>query len=163
MQNKKIPREKLVEEINNTGRKMSMVTVIFHQSVAEKAGLSAGDHKYLDLLIQEGSMTAGRLAEKTGLTTGAVTGIIDRLEKQGMVKRERNPSDRRQVLVVPIIENAHKRIGPVFEPLLKDFDNFYKKFSDDELVLILKYLQASVEFFQTKIDEFRHENNESGM
>lgn len=157
MQNKKNPREELIEEINTAGRKMSTVTVIFHQTVAEKAGLSGGDHKYLDLLFQEGPMTAGRLAILTGLTTGAVTGIIDRLEKQGLVKRERDSDDRRKVLVVPLIEKAMKRLAPVFEPLRDDLETFYEKFSDNELEVILKYLVDTIEFFYSKIQQLKKE------
>lgn len=88
MQKQEKSQEKLLDEINAAGRKMSTATILFHQTVAEKAGISGTDHKYLDVLIQEGEMTAGRLAKLSGLTTGAVTGIIDRLEKQALVTRK---------------------------------------------------------------------------
>ncbi len=159
MAKKKMSRHELIEEINADGRKMSTVTVIFHQTIAEKAGLSGSDHKYLDLLFQEGAMTAGRLAELTGLTTGAVTGIIDRLEKQGMVKRESDPDDRRKVLVVPLMENAFKRLAPVFEPLREDLEAYFDPYSDEELEIIRKYLVDTVAFFSSKIQKLKKNNS----
>jgi DNA-binding MarR family transcriptional regulator len=155
MQNKKNSRDKLIEEINAAGRNMSTVTIIFHQTVAAKAGLSGSDHKYLDLLFQEGSMTAGKLADLTGLTTGAVTGMIDRLEKQEMVKRERDPEDRRKVIIVPQMEKAMKRLAPVFEPLRDELEAFYDKFSNEELEVIREYLQSATDFFQLKVRELK--------
>ncbi len=159
MAKKKMNRQELIEEINTAGRKMSTVTVIFHQTIAEKAGLSGSDHKYLDLLFQEGEMTAGRLAELTGLTTGAVTGIIDRLEEQGMVKRERDPDDRRKVLVVPHVEKAMKRLAPVFEPLREDLEAFYDPYSVEELEIIRKYLVDTIGFFTKKIQKLKRNDS----
>lgn len=136
---------------------MSTATVMFHQAVAEKSGISGTDHKYLDLLIQEGAMTAGRLAELLGLTTGAVTGIIDRLEKQGMVKREDDPDDRRKVLVIPRVEKAMGKMAPVFDSLHTDLKTFYGKFSDEELEVIQRFLLNASEFFQRKAQQLRKE------
>lgn len=148
-------REKLIEEINEAGRTMSTATVVFHQTVAQKAGLSGTDHKYLDLLLQEGAMPAGRLANLTGLTTGAVTGIIDRLETQGLVKRENDPEDRRKVLVVPQVEVAMEKLGPIFDSLQKDLEEFYTKYSEEELEIIRKYLLDTTEFFQSKTQQLK--------
>ena len=72
-------REDIIQAINQKFREMSTETIMFHQTVADVLGLHITDHKGLDLIYQYGPMPAGRLAELTGLTTGAVTGIIDRL------------------------------------------------------------------------------------
>ncbi len=83
-------------------RELSARTVMFHQAVAERMGLSSADHKCLDLIERhggEGRITPGRVAELTGLTTGAVTGVLDRLESAGFVWREKDPDDRRQIIV----------------------------------------------------------------
>lgn len=148
MSKEKKTRKELIEEINSAGRKMSMVTIIFHQTIAEKAGLSGADHKYLDLMLQEGAMTAGRLAERTGLTTGAVTGIIDRLEKKGLVKRKSDPADRRKVLVEPRVEKAMKLFGPLFQSLQADITSTYDDFAVQDLEIILRYLLKTIEFFE---------------
>jgi DNA-binding MarR family transcriptional regulator len=151
-------RKNLIEEINSAGRRLSTVTVIFHQTIAEKAGLSGADHKYLDLLFQEGAMTAGKMAELTGLTTGAITGIIDRLEKQGLVKRESDPDDRRKVLVVPQIEAATKILAPVFEQFQGDLEAYYDRFSKDDLEIVREYLISTIEFIQDKTRQLRQDD-----
>src|SRR5688500_15633345 len=74
-----------INELNEYGRRFSDATVMLHLQIAEHAGLAPADHKYLGMLMHRGSMTAGELAQASGLTTGAVTGLIDRLEKKGLV------------------------------------------------------------------------------
>ena len=148
-------RKKIIDDINSAGRYLSTVSILFHQAVAEKAGLSGADHKYLDLLFHEGPMTAGRLAELSGLTTGAVTGIIDRLEKKGLVKREKDPNDRRKVLVAANFENAMKLLGPVFEPLQSDLESFYDRYTVEQLETIHDYITNTIEFFQQKTGQLR--------
>jgi len=157
MSKKKKSRTDLIEEINSAGREMSTVAIIFHQTIAERAGLSGADHKYLDFMLREGSMTAGRLAELTGLTTGAVTGIIDRLEKKELVKRESDPSDRRKVLVVPCIEKAQELLGPLFLTLQTDLTSIYDDFSMQDLEVIRKYLTNTIEYFERKTQSMRLE------
>jgi DNA-binding MarR family transcriptional regulator len=74
-------------------------TILFNQKVADRVGLHLTDMQCVNLLDLLGPVTPGRLAECTGLTTGGVTVMLDRLEKAGVLKRERNPNDRRSVLV----------------------------------------------------------------
>ena len=151
-------REKLIEELNSAGRYFSTVSTLFHHAIAEKAGLSGADHKYLDLLFQEGSMTAGKFAELTGLTTGAVTGIIDRLEKKGLVKRISDPDDRRKVLLVGNIENAMKLFSPFFKQLQTDLNLIYDDYTDEELKTIHNYLTGTIEYFRNKTNQLRESN-----
>jgi DNA-binding MarR family transcriptional regulator len=148
-------REELIQRINREGRRMSTITTIFHQAVAVAAGLSGTDHKYLDLIMENGEMTSGELAEKTGLTSGAITGIVDRLEKQKLVKRRRDTEDRRKVFIVAQHENAYKKLGPVFQSLVDGFNQFYDQFSDEELVVIEKYLRESSDFFKMKTEDLK--------
>ena len=82
------------------GRELSARTVLFHEAFASWLGLNATESKCLDLVVRaEGTLTAGRLAEQTGLTTGAITGVLDELERAGYIRREKDDRDRRQVLV----------------------------------------------------------------
>src|SRR4051812_4268905 len=92
-------RKELLERMHLQGRQLSVATIMFHQAVADRLGLRATDHKCVDLLVRKGPLTAGELAQQTGLTTGAVTGMIDRLVKAGYVRREDDPNDRRRVIV----------------------------------------------------------------
>ena len=78
--------------------------VVLHNAVAQRVGLGASDSQMLSLLNLHGPLTPGRLAELTGLTTGTATGVIDRLERGGFVRRERDVTDRRKVLVTPVAE-----------------------------------------------------------
>src|ERR687897_3534396 len=94
-------REETIHTIIDRFREMSTETIMFHQAVADELGLNITDHKCLDLIHRYGAMPAGRLAELTGLTTGAVTGIIDRLEGAGYVRRTDDPKERRRIIVEP--------------------------------------------------------------
>jgi DNA-binding MarR family transcriptional regulator len=81
------------------GYRLSTATVLFHSAVAEQVGVGATDMKCYSLLRQTGPLTAGELAERVSLTTGAITGVIDRLEKAGLARRIADPQDRRRVVV----------------------------------------------------------------
>src|SRR5580698_5332338 len=108
-------RAALMEELEHAMRRSSAQGVIFGQTVANRAGISASDLECLDFLNLEGRVTAGRLAEVTGLTTGAITGVVDRLEKAGLARRERDANDRRKVFIVVVPEAAAK-IGQFYVP-----------------------------------------------
>ena len=99
-------RAALLQELEEAMRRSSAQGVIFGQTVANVAGISGSDLECLDFLNLEGRVTAGRLAEVTGLTTGAITGVVDRLEKAGLVRRERDEADRRKVFIAIVPENV---------------------------------------------------------
>lgn len=127
-----------------------------HETIARKLGFSATDHKYLSFFLVKGKLTAGELAGLSGLTTGAVTGLIDRFEKKGLVKREYNSSDRRKVFIVP----NHEKILTLFEPFYKDFqeqtDKIIKSFSTSEIEIIKSYLLKSIELVKEKNELFNN-------
>src|SRR5579884_4016890 len=102
-------RAQLQREVNeHFGRELSAFTLLFHQAVAQRLGLNVTDLKCLDLARGEMLLTPGRLAELTGLTSAAVTTILDRLEHAGFVRRERDPADRRKILVKPLAERSEE-------------------------------------------------------
>src|SRR5437763_15469371 len=103
-------RGELVEGLLRLGRQLSSATIMFHQAVADHFGLNPTDHKCMDLLFTKGPMTAGELADVTGLTTGAITGVIDRLEGDGFVRREDDPNDRRRV-IVRVVPRRQQEVG----------------------------------------------------
>src|SRR5260221_12645091 len=109
-------RSHLIERIGvQLGRELSTRTIVFHQTVADCLGIAATDHKCLGFIADaDHPVTAGELATITGLTTGAITGVIDRLEGAGLAFRERDPRDRRRV-VVTAAPSAHARVAPLFE------------------------------------------------
>jgi DNA-binding MarR family transcriptional regulator len=117
------------------GRQLGAHALLFHQAVAERLGLNATDLKCLDLARHEQDITAGRIAELTGLTTAAITSVIDRLEKSGIVRRERDSRDRRKVFVRPVPERGAE-IGKMFESLTRAMRQLYATYSVADLTLL---------------------------
>lgn len=123
-------------------RKITAQSVLISHAVAAKAGIHGTDMECLDLLHLEGPMTPGRLAVHTGLTTGAVTMVIDRLEERGLARRVPNPTDRRSV-IVEALPLGFDVIAPLFEPLARSMDELHQRYSDEELNLVLDYLTGA--------------------
>ena len=127
-----------MQELENAMRRSSAQGVIFGQTVANTAGISGSDLECLDFLNLEGRVTAGRLAEVTGLTTGAITGVVDRLEKAGFVRRERDEVDRRKVFIAIVPEKV-ARIGRLYVPMQEAMQKLWSTYSEAELLLLLRF------------------------
>jgi predicted transcriptional regulator len=128
------------EEGNLLGRDFIAAVIVFHELVGRRLGLSATDRKCLDLLSR-GAVTAGELARFTGLTTGAVTGIIDRLVKAGYAERVSDPNDRRRVLVARKPHSQLDKILPaIFGPLGSDMAAVTANYTVKELGVIGDFL-----------------------
>jgi DNA-binding MarR family transcriptional regulator len=139
-------REEIIQAIIEKRREMSTETIMFHQAVADILGLHITDHKCLDLIHRYGAMPAGRLAELTGLTTGAVTGIIDRLEEAGYVRRTDDPKDRRRIIVKPAKNKKWERkIEAIFIPLHERMRKLLSSYSDSELDFLLDVLTKTLD------------------
>jgi len=133
------------------GRQSSTFTVLRHARIAERMGLSGTDHKTFDLVIQAGGpLTAGRIAGLTGLSTGAVTGVIDRLEKVGLVRRVRDPEDRRKVLV-EVVPGAADRFAPLFESAFDTLRTLLAQFSPAERKVVERYQNAMLEELRAEV------------
>ncbi|MBA3749463.1 MAG: MarR family transcriptional regulator [Nitrosopumilus sp.] len=144
-------REEIIKDISHKFKEMSTETIMFHQAVANVLGLHITDHKCYDLLCRFGSMPAGRLGELTGLTTGAITGIIDRLEEAGYVRRTDDPKDRRRTIVEPIRdEKLRRKIEVIFTPLHERMHKLLSSYSDSELAFLL---DATTEFIDQTHEE----------
>jgi DNA-binding MarR family transcriptional regulator len=115
---------------------------LFDSTVADAAGMNRTDWRCLDLLGTRGPLTAGQLADAMRLTSGAVTGLIDRLEAAGLVRRVRDGSDRRRV-IVELSDEVARRAAPVYGPLIRDSDAALEAFTNDEIETILRYLAAT--------------------
>jgi DNA-binding MarR family transcriptional regulator len=139
-------REEIIQAIIEKRREMSTETIMFHQAVADILGLHITDHKCLDLIHRYGAMPAGRLAELTGLTTGAVTGIIDRLEEAGYVRRTDDPKDRRRIIVEPTQNKKWERkIEAIFIPLHETMHKLLSSYSNSELAFLLEVLTKTLD------------------
>ena len=129
-------------------RRYLSAVVLHGQAAAEAVGLNSTDLYALNLLALTGPMTSGDLAEHTGLTTGATTRLIDRLERAGHVRRRADPADRRKVIVEPVeapagegdvdraVDSARRRVGEVFE-----------SFAPEQLAVLFDYFERAAEAF----------------
>ena len=139
-------REEIIQVINDKFTEMSTETILFHQAVADAVGLHITDHQCMHFIHRYGAMPAGKLAELTGLTTGAVTGIIDRLEKAGYAKRTNDPKDRRRTLVESIRnKKLERKLEMIFIPLHEKMHKLLSSYSDSELAFLLEALTKSIE------------------
>jgi DNA-binding MarR family transcriptional regulator len=143
-----------MQELENALRRSSAQGVIFGQTVANTVGISGSDLECLDFLNLEGRVTAGRLAEVTGLTTGAITGVIDRLEEAGLVRRERDPADRRKVFIAIVPENV-ARIGRYYEHMQRGMVKLWETYSDAELRLLLEFATKGYETMLAATEELK--------
>lgn len=143
------------------GRRLSAATIAYHRTVARRLGLNDTDHKCLDLLARNGPMTAGALAEATGYTTGAVTGVIDRLEAAGFAERDRDPADRRRVIVRPREEAVESRLVPLLWPMIQGMEAVNASYSEEDLRLVLGYLERTIEVLTDAAVELAREDEAS--
>ncbi|MGA7668944.1 MAG: MarR family transcriptional regulator [Nitrolancea sp.] len=132
-------RDTLIRILDREMRRISAQSVMFSQAVAERLGLNPTDLECLGIIGETGALTAGQLAELTGLTTGAITGVIDRLERAGYVRREQDASDRRRVIVQPVLEAAQERITPLFDSISRETTRLISRYTDKELALITEF------------------------
>lgn len=151
-------RQALVAEFMQEISRMSTWTVMFHQAASQRMGLNPTDGKCLAVLRETGPITAGEMAEIIGVTTGAVTGIIDRLEKHGYVRRAADPHDRRRVVMEPV-ENATNtpEIQTIFGPLAEaTLNEFVNRYSTEELAVVLDFVQRGANLMKEQTARLRH-------
>jgi len=133
-----------LDEFRAASRRYSDTSMLMHEAIARRAGLSGTDHKYLGLMVAKGPMTAGELAQLTGLTGGAITGLIDRLEEKKLARREYDTEDRRKVYIVADSAAVLKLMTPIFKDLQKKTANLLMSYSDSEIRIIKKYMEEAV-------------------
>jgi DNA-binding MarR family transcriptional regulator len=134
-------RDEAVRDLKLNLRHFVVELLVSSYQATEDVGVNPTDFGALCLLLLHGSAPAGRLAELTGLTTGAVTGMVDRLERGGFVRREVDPADRRKVIVVPDAGRVDRDLFPHFPSLKRAAaQQFYDDFSIAELGLISEFL-----------------------
>ena len=144
----------LVEKVGLEIRRMGAQSVITSQVVAERFGLHTTDLECLDLIYLRGQASAGELAQATGLTSGAVTALIDRLAKAGYVTRVADPSDRRRVQV-RIRRKATEPIKAVYEPMQARMFKLWSSYKAEELELIIDFLSRSTDLAVACANELR--------
>ncbi len=131
---------------------LTRTSLLFQNAIAEKMGLDVTDAECIDFLREMGSSTAGDLAMVTRLTTGAITNVIDRLEKAGFVKRGKDPKDRRKVIVTLIPERYEKK-KKYYEPFANDVFSLFSGYSKKDLKFLIAHTAALNNIYQTHMKE----------
>ena len=150
----KITRNELVQALSLEVRRSQNRTDAYDEAVSEALGINRTDHRVIDLLDQEGPLTAGRLAELAGLTTGAITAVLDRLERAGYARRVRDERDRRRVRV-ELTDKLHGAVGEFYEPMARLATELYSRYTDEQLELMLDFLQAANELSARELANLR--------
>ncbi len=134
-----VQRQRLESDFLLAMRRVGSIMQLLGQMSAERIGINVTDLNCLNIVALTGPMTAGELAKATGLTTASITGVLDRLEEGGFVRRERDPKDRRRVIVNLNPGPGLREIGPTFAPLVKAWRATASGYSDEELQLLLEF------------------------
>ncbi|HEX4225756.1 MAG TPA: MarR family winged helix-turn-helix transcriptional regulator [Pseudonocardiaceae bacterium] len=143
-----VTEEQLVSTL--IGREFSTAMVVFHEAVGRLLGLSSVERKCIDVLQRLGPVSAGTIGEHTGLTTGAVTGLMDRLERAGYIRRARDPRDRRKV-VVELLPNQRMDalMAAAFGPFIADMTTLMASYGPDEIRVISDWVARTTELLVT--------------
>jgi DNA-binding MarR family transcriptional regulator len=134
-------RQQTELDVVESVRRMIASAVLFSHQVAERLKLGASDAQFLTLLDVHGPLTPGRFAELSGLRTGTVTGVLDRLEKAGLVRRERDRTDRRKV-IVSLTEDSRGRVDPHYQGQADRLLGLLARYDDDQLAVISDFVRT---------------------
>ncbi|HUB74523.1 MAG TPA: MarR family transcriptional regulator [Solirubrobacteraceae bacterium] len=145
--------EELIDEI----RRSQNATDRFDSAVAEALGVNRTDMRCLDVLEREGPVPAGRLAEATGLTSGAITSVLDRLERAGYARRVSDPSDRRRVLV-ELAPAAHARASGFYGEHVAQSQRLYRRYTRGQLELLLEFVREGRAFNERQAGALEERN-----
>jgi DNA-binding MarR family transcriptional regulator len=126
----------------------------FDQAIADYVGVNRTDARCIDLLEQAGGMTAGELARAAGLTSGAVTAVVDRLEAAGFARRVPDAADRRRVRI-EVTDKVWEANAPLMGPFLDDSQEILDDLTDAELERFTEFLQRTRELQQRHTGRIR--------
>jgi DNA-binding MarR family transcriptional regulator len=139
------PGPELLDALEKHFRDASTAGIVLHQTVANRLGLHATDHKCMAMLCEFGPLSAGKMAELTGLTTGAITGVLNRLERHGHARRVRNPEDRRNINVEAVnIAEFGRRMEDLLGSLGERMRALSSTYSVAELTMIDGFIQSAI-------------------
>lgn len=150
-----LSRRHVLDELRGVGRAHSDATVLFHASLAERAGVNLTDWKTLGVLQERGPLRAGDIARETGLTTASVTALIDRLEQRGLVRRRGDPDDRRSV-IVEITSDALDVFAPLLESTSRSLARLWQTYTTEELAVIADFLRRNADRLRVETERLAH-------
>ncbi|MFC7535148.1 MarR family transcriptional regulator [Actinoplanes sp. GCM10030250] len=147
-------RASAIAALMRAGRETSRLSMVFRYAIADRLGLTVSDLECLDLLADAGSATAGQIAERTNLTTGAVTSMLRRLQQAGYVTAERDPADRRRVIVTLRPERAAELERP-YERFAERAERLIEGYSVEELLLLVRHNDRMQAMYLAELDSLR--------
>jgi DNA-binding MarR family transcriptional regulator len=142
------------EELSVLMRRHSTATVLFHNAMAERLGLGASDHKCLDLMLQHKDMTGSRLAAITGLTTGAITGVVNRLEKANYIRRCPDPADGRRQRLEPVPERIAE-VAALFIENGPSLDDLVAEMDADQIATVIGFISRATQDLEQRSTTLR--------
>ena len=149
-------RAETLEELGRELRQFSGLGASSFRAAAARVGMTVTDIQVIDLLESSGPMTAGQLADLTGLTTGAITGMLNRLEEAGLVRRERDPDDGRRVIVqLERGKDDMREINSIFDTLGKGWDDIVSQYDGEQIAFLLEFLKRSNALSRKEIARLR--------
>jgi DNA-binding MarR family transcriptional regulator len=134
-------RPELIQSLMREVRMFIAAVILYNEKVAAAVGLNATDLQFIHLLELKVAATPGDLARWSGLTTGGVTVVLDRLEKAGYIKRQPNPADRRSVLVQPVMSRLRK-FQPLYQSKGESLFNTLSQLNERDLGVIQEFFQS---------------------
>ena len=148
-------RRRLESEFLLALRRSAAVIQLLGAASADRIGINVTDLNCLNILALSGQLTAGELARATGLTTASITGVLDRLEEAGYVRRERDPHDRRRVIVHLDATRGLGDVAPVFAPVVEAWRAAAAQYTDEQLTLILGFQDQLEQIMRDRLIELR--------
>lgn len=146
-------RDRLLTESGQVMQQFMTCAVLYQEAVARQVGLNGSDLQALGVLVSEGPTSPGRLAQRTGISAGgAITQLIDRLERAGYARRERDTADRRRVLVIADTDLVDATLGPLYAPIAQEWGNYLSGLSTAELSVGVALLRKAVSINQAELE-----------
>jgi DNA-binding MarR family transcriptional regulator len=153
----RLHRKALAETFDVQVRRMGATNAMFVHAVAARLALNPTDYECLDVLDWTGPITAGQLANQLGLTTGAVSGLLDRLQRSGWVERSPDPNDKRKVIVT-LLRTRFAEVAPLYEGTAKAIEGIAASLTVEQLQLLNTALETMNDAYLTESVRIRAEH-----
>ncbi|WP_328473155.1 MarR family transcriptional regulator [Actinoplanes sp. NBC_00393] len=143
-----------IADLMRAGRETSRLSMVFRYAIADRLGITVSDLECLDFLADVGSATAGQVAERTNLTTGAVTSMVRRLQQAGYVTAERDPADRRRLVVTLRPERVAELERP-YERFAEHAERLIEGYSVEQIRLLVRHFGRMQAMYLAELNRLR--------
>jgi len=149
-------KKDLVEKVILGARQYGISNVLFRNMIGERLELNVTDMECLGLLFHKGLATPSELARHTGLTSGAATAMLDRLEKSGLIERRPNPNDRRGILIV-LLDSGKEKVEPWFASARQAQNELVSSYTEAQLELLSDFFERSTKMWEGERGKLQEE------